>query len=782
MIHNRVSPSFHQRLRYRRVSSSSARASTTSHVHREAPSLTSRSPSHTSAARSGARACISAGTRPPLSPLSRVDAPPASAMTPPTRRRGSAPASAPASAATSDASPPRPSSPDADQSRIFGDVCAICQEDVARRGALDSCAHLFCLPCIRRWAKIETRCPLCKARFSVIQPERLGDDPDHPDDPAGVRNRDVSARRSRPIRVPLRDQVYEGESELPDGVDIEDVICGTCGEGGDEPNLMLCDGCDQGHHCYCVGLDAVPLEEWHCRICADEDPGRDGEGQGEGQGEENRDQYRNQDQNQNRAAADESAAREAAMEAARARAARLRAARRRRLDPRPQRARVAFARNEFRARHDDDDGDGGGDGFGSGFASLGVRVMASPTQSVGRAPRGGFRGGGGERVRAGEAGDDARRRQIARVHELRRMWERYRNGELGFDRADEPPGAARGPGRGNVSETGGARGAREREDADDARAGSRSPGGAGKDAEEDAWAARDRAAATLARNRADDASKTAGTNGKGITGGGIDASATVGGGLKRPRLREPARRAAVGAAAAMGAAASANPPPPPGFRKLPPSSRTNDRAAGRAIGRAIVRAPLASPRAEATREDGWSDSDDDDDDGGGSGGAAAAAAVASAAAATIGSKPVGSYPSRDGWGSRDARATSFVPPGAIDHGRPRTSEERDARRRETEEAAAAAGAPRASVVLAMVKSRLKPALARGEIDRDGFKRVARAATKTATAAAAAAALRHGGGEEHDGAREEAVVDAVARAVRNALAREGARAEPGHEVV
>ena len=701
-------------------------------------------------------------------------------MTPPTRRRGSAPAPAPASAATSDASPPRPSPPDADQSRIFGDVCAICQEDVARRGALDSCAHLFCLPCIRRWAKIETRCPLCKARFSVIQPERLGDDPEDPDDPAGIRTRDVSARRSRPIRVPLRDQVYEGESELPDGVDIEDVLCGTCGEGGDEPNLMLCDGCDQGHHCYCVGLDAVPLEEWHCRICADEDPGRDGEGQGEG--EENH----NRNRQQNLAVAESSAAREAAMEAARARAARLRAARRRRLDPRPQRARVAFARNDFRARHDDDDDDddddgggggGGGGDFGSGFASLGVRVMASPTPGVGRAPRGGFRGGGGERVRAGEAGDDARRRQIARVHELRRMWERYRNGELGFDRADEPPGAARGPGQGNVSETGGARGAREREGADDARAGSRSPGGAGKDAEEDAWAARDRAAATLARNRADGASKTAGTNGKGITGGGIDASATVGGGLKRPRLREPARRAAMGAAAAVGAAALANPPPPPGYRKLPPSSRTNDQVAGRVAGRAIVRAPLASPRAETTREGGWSDSDDD-------GGAAAVAAAASAygpaasaAAATIGSKPVGSYPSRDGWGSRDARATSFVPPGAIDHGRPRTSEERDARRRETEAAAAAAGAPRASVVLAMVKSRLKPALARGEIDRDGFKRVARAATKTATAAAAAAALRHGGGEEHDGAREEAVVDAVARAVRNALAR-----EPGREVV
>ena len=127
------------------------------------------------------------------------------------------------------------------------------------------------------------------------------------------------------------------------------------------------------------------------------------------------------------------------------------------------------------------------------------------------------------------------------------------------------------------------------------------------------------------------------------------------------------------------------------------------------------------------------------------------------------------------------RARRRSAPGAIDHGRPRTSAERDARRRETEEAAAAAGAPRASVVLAMVKSRLKPSLARGEIDRDGFKRVARAATKTATAAAAAAALRHGAGEEHDGAREEAVVDAVARACARARARTSAR-EPGREVI
>jgi hypothetical protein len=44
---------------------------------------------------------------------------------------------------------------------------------------------------------------------------------------------------------------------------VEEVLCGRCGDGGDEPHLMLCDGCDQGYHCFCVGLDSVPLEVWN---------------------------------------------------------------------------------------------------------------------------------------------------------------------------------------------------------------------------------------------------------------------------------------------------------------------------------------------------------------------------------------------------------------------------------------------------------------------------------------------------------------------------------------
>ena len=51
------------------------------------------------------------------------------------------------------------------------DVCAVCLAIPEQRGRLDSCCHLFCVPCIVRWASIETKCPLCKERFTKMTPE-----------------------------------------------------------------------------------------------------------------------------------------------------------------------------------------------------------------------------------------------------------------------------------------------------------------------------------------------------------------------------------------------------------------------------------------------------------------------------------------------------------------------------------------------------------------------------------------------------------------------------------
>jgi len=46
--------------------------------------------------------------------------------------------------------------------------CGICFEKVECQGVLDSCNHVFCSDCIRKWAKTENTCPQCKRRFKSI--------------------------------------------------------------------------------------------------------------------------------------------------------------------------------------------------------------------------------------------------------------------------------------------------------------------------------------------------------------------------------------------------------------------------------------------------------------------------------------------------------------------------------------------------------------------------------------------------------------------------------------
>ncbi|XP_062863386.1 bromodomain adjacent to zinc finger domain protein 1A isoform X2 [Trichomycterus rosablanca] len=45
--------------------------------------------------------------------------------------------------------------------------------------------------------------------------------------------------------------------------------CKVCRKKGDSENMLLCDGCDRGHHIYCVRpkLKAVPNEDWLCPEC-----------------------------------------------------------------------------------------------------------------------------------------------------------------------------------------------------------------------------------------------------------------------------------------------------------------------------------------------------------------------------------------------------------------------------------------------------------------------------------------------------------------------------------
>ncbi|GAB4823508.1 hypothetical protein N2152v2_010554 [Parachlorella kessleri] len=143
-------------------------------------------------------------------------------------------------------------------------VCGIClTEDLTEIGELDSCRHLFCFPCISRWAEIESKCPFCKLRFSQLRHKRLAGREDlahaDPSGPLPGTYLDVQQVPERNQRVVFEDPDFQQW--------IEEVVCIICGGGHDEDQLLLCDGCDRACHTYCAGVDGIPEGEWFCPQC-----------------------------------------------------------------------------------------------------------------------------------------------------------------------------------------------------------------------------------------------------------------------------------------------------------------------------------------------------------------------------------------------------------------------------------------------------------------------------------------------------------------------------------
>ncbi|KAL1160484.1 hypothetical protein V6Z11_A07G068200 [Gossypium hirsutum] len=138
------------------------------------------------------------------------------------------------------------------------EICGICLSDGGRRairGKINSCDHFFCFVCIMEWAKVESRCPMCKRRFTIIhRPPKEG----------------VFASQ-RLVNIPQRDQVYHLSGNATSGPSdpYSEVKCSVCHGMTDESLLLLCDLCDSAAHTYCVGLGAtVPDGDWFCHDCA----------------------------------------------------------------------------------------------------------------------------------------------------------------------------------------------------------------------------------------------------------------------------------------------------------------------------------------------------------------------------------------------------------------------------------------------------------------------------------------------------------------------------------
>ncbi|RXN38019.1 lysine-specific demethylase 5B-like protein [Labeo rohita] len=76
-----------------------------------------------------------------------------------------------------------------------------------------------------------------------------------------------------PVQVkeePIEQQV-EGEKSK-----VEQYMCLVCGGGGDEDRLLLCDGCDDSYHTFCLipPLHDVPKGDWRCPKCLAQECGK----------------------------------------------------------------------------------------------------------------------------------------------------------------------------------------------------------------------------------------------------------------------------------------------------------------------------------------------------------------------------------------------------------------------------------------------------------------------------------------------------------------------------
>ncbi|CAN4099409.1 unnamed protein product [Withania somnifera] len=138
--------------------------------------------------------------------------------------------------------------------------CGICLTETGNwtttiRGFIDCCEHYFCFVCIIEWSKVESKCPMCKRRFSTIR--RPPKPPVFPSE--------------RVVNVPVRDQVYNCQGNATTGPQdlYAEVQCNVCHTTANDSLLLLCDLCDTAYHTYCVDLGAtVPEGDWFCADCS----------------------------------------------------------------------------------------------------------------------------------------------------------------------------------------------------------------------------------------------------------------------------------------------------------------------------------------------------------------------------------------------------------------------------------------------------------------------------------------------------------------------------------
>lgn len=129
------------------------------------------------------------------------------------------------------------------------DKCPICllRFTTQEIGTPEACDHSFCAECLQEWSKNVNTCPVDRQPFTLILVRRHLE---------GKVVRQISVDTNRP----------ENNVEDPPS---DPTFCEICGASDREDRMLLCDVCDLGYHMECLDppLEVVPLEEWYCPDC-----------------------------------------------------------------------------------------------------------------------------------------------------------------------------------------------------------------------------------------------------------------------------------------------------------------------------------------------------------------------------------------------------------------------------------------------------------------------------------------------------------------------------------
>ncbi|XP_053991541.1 PHD and RING finger domain-containing protein 1-like [Hylaeus volcanicus] len=140
-------------------------------------------------------------------------------------------------------------------------TCAICLTDIVENdiiGELAECHHFFCYDCIHLWANRTNQCPLCKQKFYCILKKNFKAN-------TLCESIVLSSIQVQDKTLHLTDdETYNIE---PMRRPLEEYICQVCRLGNQEEVLLLCDGCDDAYHTFCVGCTEVPEGSWFCHTC-----------------------------------------------------------------------------------------------------------------------------------------------------------------------------------------------------------------------------------------------------------------------------------------------------------------------------------------------------------------------------------------------------------------------------------------------------------------------------------------------------------------------------------